>query len=1070
MAKYQNSNVDKYASEILRKSKFKESREHAYRSSLENLIESSEHNINALNDSAHVAGSIPDFLVYRGRVPVGYIEAKDIGVNLNEVLESEQIKKYHNFGNLIVTDYLEFIWFVDGIERQRVRIADSSKKGGLTFDPSKYILLEDLLSNFVENKSSKIVNAKELAVRLATSAKSIKNLIVLTMSEEADNGYLKKWKNAFAQVLISDLTVDTFADMFAQTLAYGFFAARVHHTAEIEFSRFSAAKILPKTNPFLKKLFQEFAGVDMPDSISWAVDEIVEILGKTDLNKILADFNGRVGKEDPIIHFYESFLYEYDSKTRELRGVYYTPEPIVDFIVKSADTLLIQEFDREAGLADDRCLVLDPALGTGSFLHKVIDVVKDKIDDSTGMWDPYVSQKLLNRIFGFEILMAPYAVSHLKLGLQLQETGYKFQKNQRLGVFLTNTLESTAKKSDELFFDWVSKEANDATEVKQQLPIMALIGNPPYSAASANKGEWITNLLRGWDTINKEKTHNYFEVDGLPLNEKNPKWINDDYVKFIRFAQWRIEQSRSGIVAFVTNHGFIDNPTFRGMRHSLTTSFDDIYILDLHGSSKKKENVPPNIKDENVFDIQQGVSICFFIRLPNENSSRMAKVHHADLWGTRDEKYAWLKNTKFENIEWTSVVADSPEYLFIPQNAALKEEYSAGISLQDIFVRSSVGIVTGRDHVATAHTPNEIQIRMKKLIRSESEEVRKLYDIGKDSDSWSIQSVKNDLTKNKINLENPIKMLYRPFDFRYTYYTGASGGIHCRPREEVMVEFLNGENLGLISARSNKSISQNQFLVTDTISELKAGESTTGSCVFPLFLYPKRDEFSGQERRTNFKPEFSKFIASQYGNVSPVEVFDYIYAVSFSTSYRERYASFLKLDFPKIQFTNNKEAFLKLSQFGKVLRESHLQKKLSKSTSFKFPAKGNNIIEFIKYNIDENAVYINKIQKITGITREIWNYEIGGYQVIDKWLKARKERELTFDEITQIISTCEALDKTIKCQSAIDSYIKSIGGLPLAKIPSKKITNKLLKELTLTSAKKALNKLERSTSKRRKTG
>ena len=383
-------------------------------------------------------------------------------------------------------------------------------------------------------------------------------MIVSTFEHEKEQAWLHNWLAAFRETLIPDLDAKQFADMFAQTLAYGLFAARVHAPPGRPFSREMAAYNLPKTNPFLRKLFAEIAGVDMPDSIAWAVDDIVELLKHADMAEILTDFGKEgKGKEDPVVHFYETFLAAYDPKMRQVRGVYYTPEPVVSYIVRSIDHLLKTRFNRPKGLADENTLILDPATGTATFLYYVIEQIHRKFAKQAGAWDDYVAKHLLNRVFGFELLMAPYAVAHLKLGMQLQETGYKFGSDQRLGIYLTNTLEEAAKKSKQLFAGWVAEEANAAAGIKRDRPILVVLGNPPYSGISANRGEWITGLLA-----------DYRSVDGEPLGEKKV-WLKNDYIKFLRFGQWRIERTGHGVVAFITDHSYLDSPTFRGMRRHL---------------------------------------------------------------------------------------------------------------------------------------------------------------------------------------------------------------------------------------------------------------------------------------------------------------------------------------------------------------------------------------------------------------------------------------------------------------------------------------------------------------------
>ncbi len=561
---------------------------------------------------------------------------------------------------------------------------------------------------------------------MARLAHLIRDVIIEAFEKKEASDNLRDLYAAFQEVLLPDLTAAEFADMFAQTMAYGLFAARYNHTSSKPFSRNDATKDIPRTNPFLRKLFGTIAGPDLDDEpFVGFVDELAQILAFTDMNAVLADFGKKTRQEDPIVHFYETFLVQYDSKLRELRGVYYTPEPVVSYIVRSVDHLLRTHFDCPDGLADTslvkyshknedgsvvteqapRVLILDPATGTAAFLYHVIAHIRESYRQmgNAGMWSSYVRDHLLPRLFGFELLVAPYAMAHLKLGMQLaaidlpeeerKTWAYDFSTGERLGVYLTNTLDEALKRSEMMFGRYISDEANEAAKVKKDYPVMVVLGNPPYSGNSANKGQWIIDLLHGKDSRTGKSTGNYFAVDGQPLGERNPKWLNDDYVKFIRFAQWRIEQTGDGILAFITNHGYLDNPTFRGMRQSLMQSFDEIYILDLHGNSKKKEQSPDGSKDENVFDIQQGVAIGIFVkRKEHSGSSSLATVHHAHLWGPREVyekvgqeqmlvggKYHWLAE---HDITSTQVDTDrSHNYHSIylnPYDGNLLTEYEQG--------------------------------------------------------------------------------------------------------------------------------------------------------------------------------------------------------------------------------------------------------------------------------------------------------------------------------------------------------------------------------------------------------
>ncbi|MFN7684598.1 MAG: type ISP restriction/modification enzyme [Oligoflexia bacterium] len=1028
-----------YTKELKTKFRNGNATEHTYRGALQDFIKAMGTKLQVINEPKRIECGAPDYIITRSNVPIGYVEAKDIDESLDKVEKSDQLKRYfESLSNLILTDYLEFRWYVNGEKRLAVRIGET-KGGSINFLEGADEKLEALFQGFLNAEIPTIQSAQELAERLAGTTRSIRELIVQAFNyEEAKKGWLHRWLNAFCEVLIHDLDKETFADMFAQTLAYGFFAAKVHHTAKAEFSRFAAANILPKTNPFLRQLFAQFAGMDMPETISWAVDEIIELLKRADMGKVLKDFNTTSGKNDPVVHFYETFLTAYNPELREKRGVYYTPAPVVDYITRSVDEILQHDFGKKAGLADDQTLILDPAVGTASFLHNVVERIYSRFSKNRGMWDSYVAENLLGRVFGFEILMAPYAVSHLKLGLQLQDTGYKFQRDQRLGVFLTNTLEEAAKKSQEMMFDWISDEANAASSIKKDKPIMVVLGNPPYSGESANKGKWIADLMRGYDSITGTKTGNYFECEGKPLGERNPKWLNDDYVKFIRFAQWRIEQTKHGILAFVTNHGFLENPTFRGMRENLMKTFDEIYVLDLHGNSKKKEIAPNGKPDQNVFDIQQGVSINFFIRRETSQKERTAKVYRYDVWGTRDEKYAWLNDHSKSETPWKELKPKSPNFLFSQSNEKINEEYSSGWSLPEIFTVNSVGIATARDSLCVQFNEDAVESTVKSFMGMSKEEAREEFALGKDAHDWSIEMAQKDLRAEKFSKEKIVPILYRPFDKRFTYYTGNSRGFHCRPRKEVMTSMISGNNIALCSTRSTETGAWEHLFCTDSIISLHTVSIKEVNYIYPLYVYEQaedHDDFFKKvgTRSSNMSAAFSATVESQL-KAAPTEreVFNYIYAVLSSAGYRTRYRDQLKSQYPRVPITNDKRLFSKLAELGADLVEAHLRKKAGgRASEFSFPVKGDCCVEYVKYDTERRRVFINDNQYFEGISEEIWLYSVGGFQISEKWLKDRKGSKLKLSEIRDYQANLAAIEISLKKVEQIDNAIKNAGGWPL---------------------------------------
>ncbi|MGB5960673.1 MAG: N-6 DNA methylase [Coleofasciculaceae cyanobacterium] len=595
--------------------------ERSHYPALKNLLDDPKHGIDAVIEEKGNKAGIPDFTVKQRDLLVGYVEAKDVGLDLDQIEKTEQLKRYlESFPNLVLTNYLEFRWYVNGKRRLKEVLA---VRNGNALQAKNTVKIAAVLDQFLNYTGEIIRSPEDLARQMARLTKAIRLATATALSLEKFEGELHQLKQGFSEVLLPNLTDAEFADMYAQTISYGLFAARVGHAqnpAGETFTRRTAGTYIPATNPFLKRLFNTIVETDAVSQIDWAIDDLVQLLSQVEMGSILENFGQRTRQEDPVVHFYETFLAAYNAALRKSRGVYYTPEPVVSFIVRSVDAILKDRFDLPLGLADNakdpiiqkpRVQILDPATGTGTFLYEVVKQIYRNLEEigMANQWDSYVRDNLLNRLFGFELLMAPYAIAHLKLGLQLQELGYQFQGKQRLGIYLTNTLDEALKKSEILFGQFVAQEANEASAVKRDTPVMVVLGNPPYSGHSANKSEWIAGLIK-----------DYYFVDGVPLGERNPKYLQDDYVKFIRFGQWRIDRTGSGILAFITNHGYLDNPTFRGMRQSLEKTFDEIYVMDLHGNSRKKEVAPNGSPDNNVFDIQQGVAVAIMVKYPKEKA------------------------------------------------------------------------------------------------------------------------------------------------------------------------------------------------------------------------------------------------------------------------------------------------------------------------------------------------------------------------------------------------------------------------------------------------------------------
>ncbi|MDM3845220.1 MAG: N-6 DNA methylase [Aphanizomenon gracile PMC638.10] len=1053
--------------------------EHSYRPAFKKLMESLDSGIQAINEPKRIACGAPDFVVKNGVLEIGHIEAKDIGVSLKKVEKTAQMGRYFQaLGNLILTDYLEFRWYVQGELKLSASLGTIDKNKKIKVDQEGMQEVDQLLRQFLLAKVPQITTPKDLAKPMASLAQLMRDAIKTALNDVDKGGTLREQLESFQRVLIKDLTVEQFADMYAQTICYGLFAARCNTDNVETFSRETAAFKLPKTNPFLRSIFGQIAGHNLDDRISWTVDNLARILQQTEMAEILKDFGKRTRTEDPIVHFYETFLAEYDPKMRESRGVYYTPEPVVNYIVKSVDYILKHKFNIGKGLADSKKIkvpnpqgegtiethqvwILDPAVGTGTFIHNVIDFIYDKFKNQRGMWSSYVSQHLLPRLFGFELLMAPYTVAHIKLVLQLQELGYDFSSEERLRIYLTNTLQEAFQLEDQMvsFGYRIKQEAEAAKLIKQENPVMVILGNPPYSGHSVNTGDWIKNLLKGEDSIYNCETGNYFEVDGKPLGEKNPKWLNDDYVKFIRFSQWRIEKTGYGILAFITNHGYLDNPTFRGMRQSLMETFDEIYVLDLHGNSKKKEVCPDGSADQNVFDIQQGVAIGFFIKYQNkeQNSQKqLATVYHADLWGSREVyenkqlvggKYHWLGENDISSTNWEQLAPNTPFYLFKPQNIDLRSEYGQMWKINEIMSVNVLGFQTHRDHFAIDFDEESMTKRFEELRENNlsNQEYADKYNII-NHHNWELDKARKAICLDDKWKAKIITCLYRPFDLRYCYYSDV---VMDRPRKELLNHVFRKDNLVFNLPRIVKLQEWRHSLISN-VPCTAISMDVNGSYIFPLYLYPTNKPTldnniinQSHERKPNLSPEFItqfsekldlEFISDGKGDKTktfgPEDIFNYIYAIFHSPIYRQRYAEFLKIDFPRVPLTPNSALFWELVTKGDKLVKYHLMKQTGTEIST-YPLPGSDLVEQVKYNENHQQIWINSEQYFDQVPQQIWNFYIGGYQVCQKWLKDRKGRQLNFDEISHYQNIISIISETIKIMEDIDQIIEKYGGFPL---------------------------------------
>jgi len=971
----------------------------------------------------------PDFRLWNGtdRI-VGYVEAKKpTEERLDLIEDSEQLRRYRStFPNLILTNFLEFRLYRNGERVETVLAARPLVLNRLRTIPpiEKPDELFNLLDRFLGFSLPKAFTAESLAVELAKRTRFLRDVVSQQLQQEQETpGMLSGFFEAFQAYLIGTLTPEDFADLFAQTIAYGLFAARTR--AGDGFSRLAAFDNIPHTIGVLRDLFRFISLGDLPEQLAWCVDDIAEVLGVADAPGIL-DRYYREGKgSDPIVHFYETFLAQYDPAVRERLGVYYTPEPVVSYIVRSLHGLLKSEFKKPDGLAADGVTLLDPAAGTMTFVARAAQQAVREFEAKygAGAREDFIRRHILKNFYAFELMMAPYAVGHLKMGFFLEELGHRLADDERVPFYLTNTLDNAELEQSRLpGFSALAEESRLAGKVKKQTTILIVLGNPPYSGISSNTGEWITGLIE-----------DYKYVDGKHFGEKK-HWLQDDYVKFLRFAQWKIEQAGRGVVGMITNHGYLDNPTFRGMRQSLMRAFDEIYVLDLHGNSLKKETCPDGSPDQNVFDIRQGVAIAFFVKRGGKQKTESV-VHHADLYGMRDVKYTWLDTHDRRHTEWRVLNPNSPFYLFVPRDDALEAMYRCFPSVPEVFAAKSVGIVTARDKLTIHWTPEEVWKAVTVFSRMDPELARQGYKLGKDARDWQVTMAQKDLLDSGPTREKIAPILYRPFDVRHTYYTGQSRGFIGQPQQRVSCQMLAGENLALITPKRVEHVGAWQHaFVSSAISDHVAVSLKTIDYHFPLYLYPSADRadlfahHEPAERQPNLNPKLVDVLSQAYGREpTPEDVFHYIYAVLYAPAYREKYAEFLRMDFPRVPFTADSKLFQKLAALGARLTTLHLLTSAELDPpACRFDGAGDSRIgkgrkAGLRFESDQQRAYINATQYFAPVPEAVWSYQVGGYQVCEKWLKDRQERRLEVDDIRTYCRIVTALGLTISIQQEINA-------------------------------------------------
>ncbi|ODM71375.1 hypothetical protein A6X20_30315 [Bradyrhizobium elkanii] len=915
-----------------------------------------------------------------------------------------------------------------------------------------------------------VTTSKELSIRLAELARAIRDRIATALAIETDKGPLTKLMKAFQEALVHDLDSKGFADMYAQTIAYGLLSARIADPHKKTADDFAAHM---RTNPFLRELMETFlkvggrrgkAGGPGIDFDELGVSEVVELLDDANMEAVIRDFGDRNRAEDPVMHFYELFLHEYNRKLKVQRGVFYTPQPIVSYIVRSVHELLQTEFDLPDGLADiatwgemlkkhpdlklpfisdepgeTRTIspeepfvqILDPATGTATFLVEVIDVIYRTLsqkwrqqrlsdDQQRAAWNEYVPRHLLPRLHAYELMMAPYAIAHMKIGLKLAETGYLFETEQRAQIYLTNALEPWLKQLPLIGLDALAHEAAAVNEVKRQKRFTVVIGNPPYSNfGQLNRNPFIRGLLEDYKSGLGEKKIN----------------LDDDFIKFVRFSQHVLDVTSAGVFGMITNNVFLDGLTHRQMRAELVRSFGRLWFLNLHGSTKRLEASPDGSTDENVFDILIGVGISLLVQRPNDGQKR---VFYADIWGSRKDKYSSLGAESVTQTVWAELQPGQPNSFFVPGSTVGAAEYERYENLKEVFDVFGNGIGTDRDDLFYGFDRKEVVSKIGTFYSNDGveEPFASEYRV-QDSSSYPLLGRR---AATRFDDSKVRRCLYRPFDYRWLYYDPK---LTSRPAAEIMRHL--SDNLALLVTRQISTSEFRHVFIADTIVDRDPLSVVTRerSQVFPLYLKNEQGAFDWEgRRRLNLKEAFIRKLGSVlslphsglYGlpeGLTPESILHYAYAVFHSPTYRARYGEFLRTDFARLPLTANIDLFKALAGLGGELAALHLlqSSKLHRSIAEFVGARS---IELEKISWSENTVWVDKAETtgFQGVPRAVWDFHVGGYRICEKWLKDRKGRTLSKADVDQYQKIIMALAETIRSMEKIDEIVDAFGGWP----------------------------------------
>ena len=991
--------------------------EHTYRTPLENLLKSfavklyPNSNISIQQEVSAERKIFPDFTAMdEDKGIIGFIECKDIGFDLHKAIEGngnfkiykEQLLKYLNkHNNLIYTDYINFIYLT--LDKNQIKIKNEISLSSKDLD-NNIKILENMLEDFFVYKIKEIDKKDYFLSTLARKTNILKIYIELEL--ENKEGYLKNHiKGLFEDTIFNDLSDKDFADAFSQIISFSLLFYRLNERKNVDLNSF---RNMPEYIPIFREFLSTINFDNLDENIRYVINLIIKSINSYD-EKIFYDklsYKERhdTDKEDPFIYAYEYFLKEFDAKTRNARGVFYTPIEAVRYIIKSIDEILKDKLNISDGIYGEEVHILDFAAGTGTFMLGAIERAFEnaKQNGIAGVWENIVSDFILRRLYGFEFLIVPYVLAHFRIHEYLKDLNYDYKKKDRLQLYLTNTLDNSAGGQVKMF-PQMQAESDNAYRIKNEEPILVIMGNPPYNNKSEeiNRKEWIENLLKDY----KEN-----------LNEKKIN-LDDDYIKFIRFAHWKMENAEKGIIGIIVNNSFISGVTHREMRRKLMQTFDEIYILDLHGNVNKGEKCPDGSMDFNIFNIKEvGVCIALFVKTGLKNNKNKG-IYFNEVFGTQDYKKNYLIDKSIADEKWVELEDDKKWHWFtkVKSNEKYLNEFTG---LHEIFNLFGSGCKTERDYITIHITEEELKNTILDFNNLNENKLTEKYNT-KNSRDWSVDRAKKDIMENykKYNFNLITQIHYRAFDFRYTYYTGTAKGFLGTPAKKVSSNFISKENIGLIFTRNVTDNNYRHTFITDKMIDVHINSGQ--DYIAPLYLYEENfaDEFKlDSSCKPNWTDSFKEFLKN-YISDNPKEILNYIYAILYSPTYRENYKEDLKYDYPRIPFTKDKKIFDRLQKLGEELIDLHLLKKVPQNNAG-YPNKGEHKISYSKYNEEKKRLYINEKQYFENVKKEVYNYSIGGYKPIEKYIKARDI--LTLKDISHLIKVIAVIERTILLQEEID--------------------------------------------------